>query len=75
MKDSLSQVGATRYYSDLAGEAKQIPFVGDKVNVDLDQYVTDEALSGLFTVLAAEEKKIRENPAARSTELLKTLFD
>ncbi|WP_286237787.1 DUF4197 domain-containing protein [Neptuniibacter halophilus] len=75
VKDSLSQVGATRYYSDLAGEAKQIPFVGDKVNVDLDQYVTDEALSGLFTVLAAEEKKIRENPAARSTELLKTLFD
>jgi len=67
-------VGATRYYNDLASEAKDIPFVGDKVNVDLDNYVTEEALNGLFTMLAAEEKKIRENPAARTTDLLKQVF-
>lgn len=74
VKDSLNEVGATRYYGELAGEAKQIPFVGDMVNVDLDSYVTNEALNGLFTMLAAEEKKIRENPAARTTEILKTVF-
>jgi len=74
VKESLGQVGATRYYNDLAGEAKDIPFVGEKVNVDLDNYVTEEALNGLFTMLAAEEKKIRENPAARTTDLLKEVF-
>ncbi|MDO6513230.1 MULTISPECIES: DUF4197 domain-containing protein [unclassified Neptuniibacter] len=74
VEESLGQVGATRYYNDLASEAKEIPFVGDKVNVDLDNYVTEEALNGLFTMLAVEEKKIRENPAARTTDLLKQLF-
>ncbi len=75
VKDSLNQVGATRYYGELASEAKSIPYVGDKLNVDLDNYVTEEALNGLFTMLAAEEKKIRENPAARTTELLKQVFN
>lgn len=74
VKESLDQVGTTRYYNDLAKEAKDIPFVGEKVNVDLDNYVTEEALNGLFTMLAAEEKQIRENPAARSTDLLKKVF-
>lgn len=74
VKDSLNQVGATRYYGDLATEAKQLPYVGNMVNADLDNYVTEEALNGLFTVLAQEEKKIRENPAARTTELLKQVF-
>ena len=41
---------------------------------DLDAYVTERALSGLFTTLADEEKKIRENPAARTSELLKKVF-
>lgn len=73
--ESLGQVGATRYYNNLAGEAKNIPFVGDMVNVDLDNYVTEQALNGLFSMLAEEEKKIRENPAARTTELLKKVFE
>ena len=75
VQESLSQVGATNYYNELAGKAKDIPFVGEKVNVDLDSYVTEEALNGLFTMLAAEEKKIRENPAARTTDLLKQVFN
>ncbi len=75
VQESLGQVGATRYYNELAGEAKDIPFVGQQLDVDLDSYVTEEALNGLFTVLAAEEKKIRENPAARTTELLKHVFN
>ncbi|WP_420597583.1 DUF4197 domain-containing protein [Neptuniibacter sp.] len=74
VKESLNQVGATRYYGELASEAKDIPYVGDKIDVDLDNYVTEEALNGLFTMLAAEEKKIRENPTARTTELLKQVF-
>lgn len=75
VKSSLNEVGATRYYGELADEAKEIPYVGDKLNVDLDNYVTEEALNGLFTMLAAEEKKIRENPAARTTDLLKKVFN
>jgi hypothetical protein len=46
----------------------------DSFSFDLDQYVTDKALNGLFVMLAAEEKKIREDPAARVTDLLKKVF-
>jgi len=74
VKSSLNQVGATRYYGELASEAKGLPYVGDNLNLDLDNYVTEEALNGLFTMLAAEEKKIRENPAARTTDILKQVF-
>ena len=45
-----------------------------KMSFDLDQYVTDRTMSGLFTMLAEEEAKIRQNPAARTTELLKKVF-
>jgi hypothetical protein len=48
--------------------------LGKQVNLDLDDYVTDKALDGLFLKLAAEEKAIRTNPVARSTELLKQVF-
>ena len=51
-----------------------MPVVGEELNLDLPDYVTQKALDGLFTMLAVEEKKIRENPAARTTELLKTVF-
>lgn len=46
----------------------------DTGSLDLDSYVTDKTLDGLFLKLAAEEKAIRENPVARSTDLLKTVF-
>jgi hypothetical protein len=75
VEKSLGEVGATRYYNDLVKKAKDIPFVGDKVNFDLNGYVTEEALNGLFKVLADEEKQIRENPVARTTDLLKKLFE
>ena len=42
--------------------------------IDLDEYVTDKALDGLFLMLAEEEKKIRQDPAARVTDLLKKVF-
>ncbi len=72
--DALNSVGATRYYSELAGEAKQIPFVGSAVNVDLTDYVTEQAMGGMFLKLAEEERQIRQNPVARTTDLLKQLW-
>jgi len=71
---SLDQVGTTKYYNDLTDQVAALPLVGKNVNLDLSDYVTEQALNGLFTMIAVEEKKIRENPAARTTELLKQVF-
>lgn len=70
---ALSEVGTTGYYQSLNAGIKTIP-LADQFTFDLDRYVTDEALDGLFLMLAAEEKKIREDPAARVTDLLKKVF-
>ena len=70
---AMSEVGVTRSYQAIDDKVKTIPFA-DQLSFDLDQYVTDKALDGLFFMLAAEEKKIRENPAARVTDLLKKVF-
>lgn len=76
VKTSMDQVGVTKYYGELTQEAAKVPMVGDLAqNYNLEDYVTQGALDGLFTMLAAEEKKIRENPAARTTELLKQVFN
>lgn len=73
IKNSLDKVNATRYYSDIVTRYNQIPMV-QKVNPDLDDYATDKAIEGLFLMIAKEEKNIRENPVARTTELLKRVF-
>ena len=72
-RKAMSEVGVTRYYQSLDTKIRTIPFA-DQMSFDLDQYVTDKALSGLFVMLAAEEKKIRRDPAARVTDLLKKVF-
>ncbi len=69
----MEEVGLARLYSDLAERYNRLPFVSQPA-VDLDAYVTDRALAGLFTILGEEETKIRENPAARTTELLRRVF-
>ena len=46
----------------------------DTDSLDVDEYVTDKAMDGLFTMVAAEEKKIRKNPVERATDLLKKVF-
>jgi len=72
--DATSRTGATKAYKqavDRAGPAAGL--LGDDT-LDLDNYVTDRALDGLFLMVAAEEKRIRENPIARSTNLLKKVF-
>lgn len=73
VRDAMGEVGVTRSYQELDRTVRTIPFAGS-YSFDLDQYVTDKALNGLFLMLAEEEKKIRENPGARTTELLKKVF-
>jgi len=70
---AMSEVGVTRYYQSIDEKMKTIPFA-DQMSFDLDQYVTDKALNGLYLMLAEEEKKIRDDPAARVTNLLKKVF-
>jgi hypothetical protein len=69
----LNTVGATRSYRELMDEVSHVPFV-DRPTMDLADYVTNRALDGLFLSLAREEEKIRRDPAARTTELLRTWF-
>ncbi len=73
IQNALNKVNATRYYSDLINRYNQIPFV-DKINPNLDDYATDKAIDGLFLMIAKEEKLIREDPMARTTDLLKRVF-
>jgi hypothetical protein len=73
IQNSLDKVSATKHYSDLVNTYNKIPLV-QKVNPDLNEYATDLAIQGLFTMIAKEEKNIRENPIARTTELLKKVF-
>lgn len=73
MKNSLDKVNATKYYSDIVNTYNKVPFV-QKVNPDLEEYATQKAVDGLFFMIAKEEKNIREDPIARTTELLKKVF-
>ena len=70
---AMSRVGVTHAYQQLDAKAKSMPFIGS-LRFDLDEYVTDWALDGLFLMLAEEERKIRQDPAARVTDLLKDVF-
>jgi hypothetical protein len=65
-------VGTTRAYQALVGQL-HVPMMG-KQSLDLDDYVTNKALDGLFYMVGEEEKRIRTNPAARTTDLLKSVF-
>lgn len=73
VKNSLNKVNATKYYADLVNYYNRIPFV-QKVNPDLSSYATDMAIQGLFVMIAKEEKNIRKDPLARTTDLLKKVF-
>jgi hypothetical protein len=73
IRQALDKVNATRYYGELVTRYNQLPFV-QKVNPDLDDYATEKAMEGLFLMIAKEEKNIRDNPVARTTELLKKVF-
>jgi hypothetical protein len=74
ISSSMNKVGVTRQYKVLTEKyLSLIPFA-KKDSYDLDQYVTNKALNGLFYMVSQEEKKIRTNPAARTTDILKNVF-
>lgn len=73
IQSSLNKVNATKYYGEIVSRYNQIPLI-EKVNPNLDDYATDKAIEGLFVMIAKEEKNIRQDPVARTTELLKRVF-
>ena len=73
IKNSFSKVGADDIWSNLINKYNTIPFT-NKVNPDLTDYVTGEALKGVYTMIALEEKDIRTNISSRTTDLLKQVF-
>ncbi len=74
VKDSTSQVGVTSAYKKMTGSLGFLSQYTDQGNLDLDDYITRKTLDGLFLKLAKEEQLIRQDPVARSTELLKKVF-
>lgn len=73
VSSSLDQVGATKAYKDMMQSFTTIPFMSAQ-SLDLDHYVSEQALKGLFLRVGEEEAKIRSNPAARVTGLLEQVF-
>jgi hypothetical protein len=73
VENAMREVGVTRQYTELFRRAQAIPFLNVEA-YDLDRYVVTRALDGLFHVVGEEEKKIRTNPAARVTDLLRDVF-
>lgn len=71
--DVMDQVGVNQQYNALIGKYKDVPF-SKNITFDVNQYVTEKATDGIFYVVGQEEKKIRTNPAARVTDLLKEVF-
>jgi enolase len=73
ISSSMDEVGVTRSYKEMMGRYTMLPFTKAE-SVDLDHHVTNKALDGLFFMVGQEEKKIRTDPAARVTDLLKAVF-
>ena len=73
VEKTMNENRVTRQYDALASQLKSIPFA-KKEDLDINKYVVDKALDGLFYMLAEEERKIRKNPAARTTDLMKEVF-
>lgn len=73
VSQSIGREEVTKHWQPLANAYNSIPFV-KKVNPDLKEYVTRKTVDGLFTLIAEEERKIRENPVARISQILKKVF-
>ena len=71
--ESMGQVGVTRSYQAMIGRLPALSLAKPE-SIDLDHYVTEKALDGLFHMVGEEEAKIRANPVARTTDLLKKVF-
>lgn len=73
IKNSFGKVGADQIWENLINRYNTIPFTNN-VNADLTSYVTNEALKGVYTMIAVEEKEIRTKLSSRTTDLLKKVF-
>lgn len=73
VKEAIAKVKVTSYWNPLVTKYNKIPGV-KKQNPDLNDYVTKKAANGLFVLIADEEAKIRKDPMARVTDLLKKVF-
>jgi len=73
IKAAIEKVELTKVWNPLIKNYNRIPFV-DKKDPDLENYITEQAIEGLFKLVAIEEKKIREDPLARVSDLLKKVF-
>lgn len=73
---AIKKVNVARYWKPVITAYNKASFLsgGGKVNPDLETYVTDQAVAGLFVLIANEELKIRKDPAARVTDLIKNVF-
>ena len=74
ISQSMNEVGVTKAYKAMTDRYTSMMPFAKMDSFDLDKYVTDKSLDGLFTMVGQEEAKIRTNPAARTTELLKKVF-
>ena len=74
IKNSLEKLNATKYYADVVNTYNNFPTTFSKINPDLPSYVVGKAVEALFDQVAKEEANIRENPVARTTEILKKVF-
>lgn len=72
IEQSLSKVGATKYWADVFTNYNR--FATNKINPDLSGFVTGKAMDGIFYQVGLEEQKIRKDPVARTTEILKKVF-
>lgn len=70
---ALDKTEATRYWSDVFTTYNKLPFV-KPINPDLEKYVTEKALEGLFYTMAQEEAKIRKDPAGTANNLIESIF-
>ena len=73
VKNAINKVELLKYWTPLAGTYNNLPGV-QKVNPDLNDYTADRTVEGLFKMIAVEEKKIRTDPSARTSDLLKKVF-
>ena len=73
VEQSMARAGVTEQFQSLMGQAPSLPFMKTPT-IDINQYVLDKSVDGLFYVMGQEEAKIRTDPAAQVTPLLKTVF-
>lgn len=73
IQTAIQKVDVTKYWNPLVTAYDRLPFV-TKVNPDLEEYITQRALTGLFYLVSQEETKIRKDPMARVSDILKRVF-